>query len=120
MVQFMNWKWLSVPTVFRSKKSAMREFAEAEFDAARRQLRETGKRTAIDFDFVFTEREHLVNHRTREVGRLAEIGITHDVEIDEARESQRIAQSAATGFLDIHQQFGGIVQLQAGEQRQYS
>ena len=49
-----------------------------------------------------------------EIGRFAQAGIAHDIEIGVAGEAEAVAESGSAGFFDIDQKFGGVIEAGAG------
>ena len=47
------------------------EFADANFDAAARQLAKKREKAALALDLILAQREHFVNHRPPKIGRFA-------------------------------------------------
>jgi hypothetical protein len=96
------------------------EFADAKLQSSPRHFLEPRKKTAVVFNFVFAESEDFVNHATPEIWLLAEERIAHDVEIRRPGHTESHAQGGAAGFLDIHQQLGGVIESHPGVERQHS
>ena len=86
------------------------EFAEAEFEAAARELVEKGQETSLVFDFVFAEREYFMDHAATEIRLFAQAGIADDVEIGVAGESEALGESGSASFFDIYQNFSGVIE----------
>ena len=58
-----------------------------------------------------------MHHRARDVRRRAERRIADDVQVREPRQTERVAEAAATGALDVEEQFRVARQLDAGVDR---
>ena len=93
------------------------KFAEAEFEAAARKFFEEREGVALIFDFVVAEREDFVEHCAPEIRSLAKQRIADDIEIGVAGETESEAKGGASGLFKIYQEFGGIVQANAGVER---
>ena len=96
------------------------ELAEAEFETAARQFVEEREPGALVLDFIFAEREDLMDHAPAEIGCLAQERVAHDIQIGVAGEAEALSESGATCFFNVHQQFGGVVQAHTGVERHYA
>ena len=56
-----------------------------------------------------TQGNDLVPHEAADVRRLAERGVSHHIEVREAREAERLADAMPAGFLDIQNELGGLI-----------
>ncbi len=102
------------------KKIGQAEFAEADLQPAARQFIEERVSVALVLDFIFTEREDLVDHAATEIGGLAQQRITHDIEIGVAGQAQASAEGGAARLFNVDQQFGGAVETHAGVERHHT
>jgi len=89
------------------------EFAEAEFEAAARELVEERQEATLVFDFVFAEGEDFVNHGAADIGRLAEKRVADDIEIGVAGQAETEAESGATSFFEVKKKLSGTVETNA-------
>ena len=66
---------------------------------------------------LLAERNGHMHHRAGDVRRRAERRIPDDVEVGEARQTERVAEAPTTGALDVEEQFRVARQLDAGVDR---
>jgi len=96
------------------------ELAEANLQAAARQLVKQRKKIPLVLNLILAQSEYFVDHAAPEVRRFAQRRIAHDVQVGIAGQSQAGAQRRAAGFFDIHQDLGGIVEPHAGVKRHHA
>jgi len=75
--------------------------ADVKFKSPLRYLRGEGEWRALGFDELVRQADSLVDLDTGDVGRRAEVGITDDVEIGEAGETERLADTASASRFDV-------------------
>ena len=78
--------------------------ANANLKPAQRHLCRQRKRTALLVHHLVRQTDDLVNLAAREIGRGAQGGVAHHVEIQFARKSQRLRDSAPAGILKVDNQ----------------
>jgi len=93
------------------------EFAEAKLDPPRRNGSGEMELVPILFDALAGEGNDLAQHHTREVGRLAQSRIAHDVEIRESCEPERRADAVAARAFRVEKNFGGGCKFVTEKQR---
>ena len=79
-------------------------FPEAQFQAAHGEFAEERGGSAVGTNFFAAERNDLVPHEPGDIGSLAERRVADDVEVEEARNAKRFAESMPPGFLDVAQE----------------
>src|SRR5580658_10240637 len=106
--------------VIKIEEVGQAEFAEAEFQPAFRKLGEERERRPINQDSFVPQGDDLVPHEARYVRCLAEGRISNHIQIGKAGDTKRCANSVATCFLNITDQFRCSGESDASEQSQYT
>jgi len=77
------------------------KLAETKFQPPRGQLRKCREGTGICLNPLLAERNYSVKHHAGEIRRLSQGRIPYCVQVGETSETQRLAQSQASGFFYI-------------------
>jgi len=98
----------------------MLNFPKANFEPALGEAKKKRERRTGAVDFLVAKGNDLVPHESSDVRCFAQVRIPHDIQIGDARQTDRFANAMATSFLNVAEQFSPVREPHAREKREDS
>src|SRR5215472_12993153 len=103
----------------RVKEIHETEFSKTDFKPALWKLSKQRKRCAVSANLLPADRDDLMPLQPRYVRRFAQGRIPHHVQVRETSDTQGLANTVSSSFLQVEEEFRRVIEPSACEQRQH-